>query len=129
MVISNHPDHAATAKFFGVPYHYLPVADGARRDQERAMTKVITHAGVDLIVLARYMQILSDDFIDRYPGRIVNIHHSFLPAFVGSRPYHQAHARGVKVLGVTTHYATAELDEGPIIDQDVVRIQSPGLSC
>ena len=122
MVVSNHPDHRATADFYGVPYLYLPVTPSSRAAQEAEMLARCAAEGIDLVVLARYMQILSDDFVAQYPNRIINIHHSFLPAFVGARPYHQAHARGVKVIGVTAHYATAELDEGPIIDQDVVRI-------
>jgi formyltetrahydrofolate deformylase len=121
-VVSNHPDHRATADFYGVPYRYLPVTPPTRAAQEAEMRAHFAAEGIDLVVLARYMQVLSDDFVAQYPNRIINIHHSFLPAFVGARPYHQAHARGVKVIGVTAHYATAELDEGPIIDQDVVRI-------
>jgi formyltetrahydrofolate deformylase len=122
MVVSNHPEHRATAEFYGVPYHHLPVTPDTKAQQEAAVRALLEDDGIDLVVLARYMQILSDEFVAQYPNRIVNIHHSFLPAFVGARPYHQAHARGVKVIGVTAHYATAELDEGPIIDQDVVRI-------
>ena len=122
MVVSNHPDHAATAEFYGVPYHHLPVTRATKPAQEAALGELLAAEAIDLVVLARYMQILSDDFVARYPSRIINIHHSFLPAFIGARPYHQAYARGVKIIGVTAHYATAELDEGPIIDQDVVRI-------
>lgn len=122
MVVSNHPDHRATAEFHGVPYHHLPVTPATKHEQEAALRALLDDEGIGLVVLARYMQVLSRDFVARYPNRIVNIHHSFLPAFVGARPYHQAHARGVKVIGVTAHYATAELDEGPIIDQDVVRV-------
>jgi formyltetrahydrofolate deformylase len=122
-VVSNHPDHAEMAAWFGVPYHHLPVdgADG-RAAQEAAVQRVLEDAGVDLVVLARYMQVLSADFCAAWRDRIINIHHSFLPAFQGARPYHQAHDRGVKVIGVTAHYATAELDDGPIIDQDVLRV-------
>jgi formyltetrahydrofolate deformylase len=122
MVVSNHADHRATVEFYGLPYHHLPVTPETKPAQEAALGTLLEADAIDLVVLARYMQILSDDFVDRFPNRIINIHHSFLPAFVGARPYHQAHARGVKVIGVTAHYATAELDEGPIIDQDVVRI-------
>jgi len=122
MVVSNHPDHRATADFYGVPHHYLPVTPDTKPAQEAALRALLDDDRIDLVVLARYMQILSDDFVAHFPGKIINIHHSFLPAFIGARPYHQAHARGVKVIGVTAHYATAELDEGPIIDQDVVRI-------
>lgn len=122
MVVSNHPDHRAMTEFYGVPYHHLPVDAATKPAQEATLRSLLDDDRIDLVVLARYMQILSDDFVAQYPSRIINIHHSFLPAFIGARPYHQAHARGVKVIGVTAHYATAELDEGPIIDQDVVRI-------
>jgi len=122
VVVSNHPDHAATAEHFGVPYRHLPVSAGQRDVQEEALLDVLASAHADLVVLARYMQILSPKVIARYPERIINIHHSFLPAFVGSRPYHQAHERGVKLVGVTAHYATDELDQGPIIAQDVVHV-------
>jgi formyltetrahydrofolate deformylase len=122
LIVSNHPDNAAAASHFGVAYHCLPVTPGTRALQERAMLGLFDDAGVDLVVLARYMQILSSQVVDRYPMRIINIHHSFLPAFVGARPYHQAYDRGVKLIGVTAHYATAELDRGPIIAQDVVTV-------
>jgi formyltetrahydrofolate deformylase len=122
LVISNHPDHAEAAAHFGVPYHVLPVTPETRAEQEKAMLDLLTDAKVDLIVLARYMQILSSQVVDAYRERVINIHHSFLPAFVGGRPYHQAHDRGVKLIGVTAHYATAELDQGPIIEQEVVRV-------
>jgi formyltetrahydrofolate deformylase len=122
VVISNHPDHAEIAAWFGVEYVHLPVTPATRRQQERQVQRVLEQHRVSLVVLARYMQILSGDFVARWPDSIVNIHHSFLPAFVGGRPYHQAHERGVKIVGVTAHYATAELDDGPIIDQDVVRV-------
>jgi formyltetrahydrofolate deformylase len=118
VVVSNHPDHAEVTRSFGVPFHYLPVADG----QEEALIEVLERTGVEAVVLARYMRILPPAVLDRWPGAVINIHHSFLPAFVGGRPYHQAHARGVKVIGATAHYATAELDEGPIIEQDVARV-------
>jgi formyltetrahydrofolate deformylase len=122
LIISNHPDHAEAAAHFGVPYDFLPVTPDTKAQQEKAMLERLAGAGVDLIVLARYMQILSPQVVDEYQERIINIHHSFLPAFVGGRPYHQAHDRGVKLIGVTAHYATAELDQGPIIEQDVVRV-------
>jgi formyltetrahydrofolate deformylase len=122
VVVSNHPDHAALAEWFGVPYHHVPIVDDDRAAQEGAVRAVLEDHGIDLVVLARYMQVLSPDFCAVWPERIINIHHSFLPAFQGARPYHQAHDRGVKLVGVTAHYATAELDDGPIIDQDVIRV-------
>jgi formyltetrahydrofolate deformylase len=122
VVISNHEDQAEVAGWFGVAFRHLPVTPETKPEQERAVQEVLDEHGVTLVVLARYMQILSAEFCDRWPGRIINIHHSFLPAFSGARPYHQAHERGVKLIGVTAHYATAELDDGPIIDQDVVRV-------
>ena len=122
VVASNHPDHADTAAWYGVEYAHLPIADGDKTAQEETLDATLRAHRVDLVVLARYMQILSPDFCDAWAGRIINIHHSFLPAFQGARPYHQAHERGVKVIGVTAHYATAQLDDGPIIDQDVLRV-------
>lgn len=122
LVASNHPDHAGLAASFGVPYHHLPVSDQTRQAQERQLLGLLSTTGVELVVLARYMQILSSAVIDAYPSRIINIHHSFLPAFSGGQPYHQAHARGVKLIGATAHYATAELDQGPIIEQDTERV-------
>lgn len=122
VVVSNHPDHAELARWFGVPYHHLPVVDGDRATQEEHVRQALIEHGVDLVVLARYMQVLSPAFCAEWAQRIINIHHSFLPAFQGARPYHQAHERGVKLVGVTAHYATAELDDGPIIDQDVIRV-------
>ena len=122
VVISNHDDQAEVASWFGVDFRHLPVTPDTSADQERAVQQALDEHGVTLVVLARYMQILSPEFCARWPGRIINIHHSFLPAFSGGRPYHQAHERGVKLVGVTAHYATAELDDGPIIDQDVVRV-------
>lgn len=121
LVASNHPDHGELCGFFGVPFHHLPVGDepGA---QERELHTVLAAEGIELVVLARYMRVLSEAFVQRWPNRIINIHHSFLPAFVGAQPYRQAHERGVKVIGATAHYATVELDQGPIIDQDVVRV-------
>ena len=122
VVISNHLDHAEVAEWFGVEFVHLPVTPGGKEEQERAVQAVLEHHRVTLVVLARYMQILSAGFVAQWPSAMINIHHSFLPAFMGSRPYHQAHERGVKIVGVTAHYATAELDDGPIIDQDVVRV-------
>jgi formyltetrahydrofolate deformylase len=122
VVISNHPDHADVAQWFDVEFVHLPVTADTKPQQEHAVHDVLVAHGVTLVVLARYMQVLSAEFVARYPAAIVNIHHSFLPAFMGARPYHQAHERGVKIVGVTAHYATAELDDGPIIDQDVVRV-------
>ncbi len=124
VVISNHPDHADLAAFAGVPFRHLPVGTdtAGKTAQEAAVLATVEEYGVELIVLARYMQILSGAVLERYRDRIVNIHHSFLPAFVGARPYHQAQERGVKLIGATAHYATRELDEGPIIAQDVVPV-------
>jgi formyltetrahydrofolate deformylase len=122
VVVSNHPDHAEVAEWFGVDFVHLPVTPDTKPEQEQAVQHVLEQHDVSLVVLARYMQILSGEFVDRWTNRIINIHHSFLPAFMGGRPYHQAHERGVKIVGVTAHYATAILDDGPIIDQDVVRV-------
>jgi formyltetrahydrofolate deformylase len=121
LVVSNHPDLAPVAAQFGVPFEVFPITKDTKRAQEEREIERIEALGVDLVVLARYMQVLSGDFVARYPGRIINIHHSFLPAFMGGKPYHQAHERGVKLIGATAHYATSDLDEGPIIDQDVAR--------
>ena len=122
VVVSNHPDHEALATWFGVPYVHLPIGDAGKPAQEELVRQRLREARVDLVVLARYMQVLSAGFCAEWPAGIINIHHSFLPAFQGARPYHQAHDRGVKLVGVTAHYATAELDDGPIIDQDVIRV-------
>jgi formyltetrahydrofolate deformylase len=121
MVISNHGDAGPIARHFGIPFHFLPVTPETRTQQESTAAEVIQRAGVDLIVLARYMQILSPQFVARFPHRIINVHHSFLPAFVGANPYRQAHEKGVKMIGATSHYVTAELDQGPIIEQATVR--------
>ncbi len=121
VVISNHPDHAERVTFMGARYEHLPVTPETKQQQEAQVLALLEEHRVDLVVLARYMQILSADFITRAPD-IINIHHSFLPAFIGGRPYHQAHDRGVKVIGATAHYATAVLDEGPIIEQDVMHV-------
>lgn len=122
LVVSNHPDHADLAHYFGVDYRHLPVTPETKPAQEAALVRQLAERDIELVVLARYMQVLSPAFFAGYPGPVINIHHSFLPAFAGSRPYHQAHARGVKIIGATAHYATADLDEGPIIDQDVVPV-------
>jgi len=122
LVISNHPDHEPLARQFGVDYLHLAVTPETRVAQEKRMRAELQKRNVDIVVLARYMQILSEDFVAAYPNRIINIHHSFLPAFAGGRPYHQAHERGVKLIGATAHYVNAELDQGPIIEQDVVRV-------
>ena len=121
-VVSNHETLRATAGHFGIPFHHLPVEPGHREEAERLQHELLTELRVDVVVLARYMQILSPELVARWPARIINIHHSFLPAFVGARPYHQAKARGVKVIGATAHFVTAELDQGPIIAQDVCHV-------
>lgn len=121
LIVSNHPDLARVADQFGVPYHVFPITPETKEEQERKQIELLEAEGIDLVVLARYMQILSPKLVQKYPGRIINIHHSFLPAFVGPKPYHRAYERGVKLIGATAHYATEELDEGPIIDQGVVR--------
>lgn len=122
-IVSNHPRATFAHLDFGdIPFHHLPVTPESRASQEAAVVKLIDETESDLVVLARYMQILSDDMSARLSGRCINIHHSFLPGFKGARPYHQAHARGVKLIGATAHYVTRDLDEGPIIDQDVERI-------
>lgn len=118
-VVSNHLEVAEVAGWFGVPFHHLPIAEGQRPDQERRLDALLGDLGVELVVLARYMQVLSSGFCDRWAGRCINIHHSFLPAFAGAQPYRQAHDRGVKLIGATAHYITAELDAGPIISQGV----------
>jgi formyltetrahydrofolate deformylase len=120
-VVSNHRDLEPVAAQFGVPFHVFPIDKSNKAEQERAQWALLDGLGADLIVLARYMQILSAEFTERYPNRIINIHHSFLPAFVGGKPYHRAYERGVKLIGATAHYATSDLDEGPIIEQDVIR--------
>jgi formyltetrahydrofolate deformylase len=122
VVIANHPDLEDVAKQFGIPFHFIPVRPDDKPGAEAQQHSVLASYNVDLVVFARYMQIVSGEFLKRYGNRIINIHHSFLPAFVGQKPYHQAHARGVKLIGATAHYATAELDEGPIIEQDVARV-------
>ena len=122
LIISNHSDMEPLARFYEVPFHHIPVISGDKVAAEMAQLKLLEQHRVDLIVLARYMQVLSSDFVARYPGRIINVHHSFLPAFTGAKPYHGAFARGVKLIGATSHYVTDILDDGPIIEQDVTRI-------
>ncbi len=121
LIVSNHPDLAPIAQQFGIRYELLPITKDTKREQEQRQLALLDELAVDLVVLARYMQILSGEFISQLPSRIINIHHSFLPAFTGSRPYHRAFQRGVKLVGATAHYATTDLDEGPIIEQDVAR--------
>lgn len=121
-VVSNHPDFAALAASYGIPFHHFPVSAANRDDQERQILDLVRSTHTDLVVLARYMQILSDKASQALSGRAINIHHSFLPGFKGARPYYQAYDRGVKLIGATAHYVTSELDEGPIIEQDVVRV-------
>jgi formyltetrahydrofolate deformylase len=121
MVISNHDDMRGLVESFGIPYHHIPVTPDTKAEAEKKQLE-LTAGKADLIVLARYMQIVSPKFIEHYPNRIINIHHSFLPAFVGGKPYQQAYDRGVKLIGATAHYVTEELDGGPIIEQDVQRV-------
>jgi len=121
-VVANHPDHAALCAGVGVPFVHLPVEEGRQHEQEAAVLDVLAAHDAELIVMARYMRVLSPRAIAAYPNRIINIHHSFLPAFVGANPYRQAHERGVKLIGATAHYATDDLDEGPIIDQETTRV-------
>ena len=121
-VVSNHRDFETLSRSYGLPFHYLPVTPETRSSQEAQILDLVKRESVDLVVLARYMQILSDDLCRALEGRAINIHHSFLPSFKGARPYHQAHARGVKIIGATAHYVTADLDEGPIIEQDIERV-------
>jgi formyltetrahydrofolate deformylase len=122
MILSNHPDAKRHADFYSLPFHLVPIHKENKAEAERQQLELLDQHRVQLVVLARYMQILSPEFIARYPQAIINIHHSFLPAFVGAKPYHQAFDRGVKLMGATAHYVTEVLDEGPIIEQDVVRI-------
>jgi len=122
-IISNHPREALSVSLVGdIPFHHLPVTRDTKPQQEARIKEIVTESGADLVVLARYMQILSDDLAAFLSGRCINIHHSFLPGFKGAKPYHQAHARGVKLIGATAHFVTADLDEGPIIEQDVERV-------
>lgn len=120
-IVSNHGDLRHVAEQFEVPFHVVPITKQNKAEQERIELDLLDKHAVDLVVLARYMQVLTKDFLAHYPRQVINIHHSFLPAFTGGKPYHRAYERGVKLIGATAHYATAELDEGPIIEQDVVR--------
>ena len=121
-IVSNHPDFEGLAKQYGIPFHHIPVTPESKADAEASLLELVESLDIDLVVLARYMQVLSDEACRRLSGRAINIHHSFLPSFKGARPYHQAHARGVKLIGATAHYVTSDLDEGPIIEQDVARV-------
>ncbi|MFK0730376.1 MAG: formyltetrahydrofolate deformylase [Gloeotrichia echinulata HAB0833] len=121
LIISNHPDLKGVAEQFGIDYHYIPISKDNKPEQEAKQLELLRQYKIDLVVLAKYMQIVTADFITQFP-QIINIHHSFLPAFVGANPYHRAFERGVKIIGATAHYATANLDAGPIIEQDVVRV-------
>ena len=122
LIVSNHVDAQGLAGFYGIPFHHIPADPDNRADAEARQTALLAQHRVELIVLARYMQVLSPEFVARYPQRIINVHHSFLPAFSGGRPYHAAYQRGVKLIGATSHFVTEVLDDGPIIEQDVVRI-------
>jgi formyltetrahydrofolate deformylase len=122
VVVSNHPDLGPVAADFGVDFHHLPITPDQRLQQEASAVSLLREHEIEVVVLARYMQVLSPGFVDAYPNRIINIHHSFLPAFAGAKPYHQAHERGVKIIGATAHYVTGELDGGPIIEQDVAQV-------
>ena len=122
LVISNHEEAKEITRFYGINFEFLSMDSKNKREVEEIQLKILKKHSVDLIILARYMQILSPEFVEEYPFRIINIHHSFLPAFLGAKPYHRAFARGVKLIGATSHYVTPQLDEGPIIHQDVIRI-------
>ncbi len=122
LIISNHEEQRRVADDFGVEFHCYPITVETKAAQEKKIELLMQEYEIDLVVLARYMQVLSEDFVQAYPNRIINIHHSFLPAFAGGRPYHHAHERGVKLIGATAHYVTPELDQGPIIEQDVVQV-------
>ena len=121
-IVSNHETCRSLAEDHGIPFHHLPITKDNKTDQEAALSNIIEDTNTDLIVMARYMQILTDDFTHKHAGRIINIHHSFLPGFKGAKPYHQAYERGVKIIGATAHFASADLDEGPIIEQEIMRI-------
>lgn len=122
LIISNHPDLEIVAKRFEIPFKHIPVTKATKAEAEAEQIAVIKEHQIDLIVLARYMQIISDEFVVQFKNKIINIHHSFLPAFIGAKPYHAAFERGVKIIGATSHYVTADLDEGPIIEQEIVRV-------
>ena len=119
LIVSNHTDLSAIAEHFDIPYHHIPITPENKAEQEGKTLALLKDSQIDVVVLARYMQILTPDFLREYPDRVINVHHSFLPAFAGKKPYHQAHERGVKLIGASAHYATADLDEGPIIAQEV----------
>ncbi|MEK0155483.1 formyltetrahydrofolate deformylase [Arthrobacter oryzae] len=121
-IVSNHQELAGLAEFYGIPFHYIPVTADTKVQAEDELRKIIAEEDIELTVLARYMQILSNELCTELTGKAINIHHSFLPSFKGAKPYHQAHARGVKLIGATAHYVTAALDEGPIIEQEVIRV-------
>nr|WP_325288120.1 formyltetrahydrofolate deformylase [uncultured Bacteroides sp.] len=122
LIVSNHPDLQHVAERFGIPFYLFPITKENKVEQEQKEMELLAKHGITFIVLARYMQVISEQMINAYPNRIINIHHSFLPAFVGAKPYHAAFERGVKIIGATSHYVTTELDAGPIIEQDIVRI-------
>jgi len=122
VIVSNHREVEKLAAFHGIRFEYIPVTAETRTEAEARQLMLLEESGVELVVLARYMQIVTEDFVTHYPAAIINVHHSFLPAFIGARPYHAAHARGVKLIGATSHYVTSVLDDGPIIEQDVARI-------
>ncbi|MGO4588658.1 formyltetrahydrofolate deformylase [Paenarthrobacter sp. 2TAF44] len=121
-IVSNHRDLESLAEFYGIPFHHIPVTPETKQQAEAELLKLIAEHDVELTVLARYMQVLSNELCTELNGKAINIHHSFLPSFKGAKPYHQAHARGVKIIGATAHYVTADLDEGPIIEQEVIRV-------
>ena len=122
LIISNHPDLEPIARQFGIPYHMVPISKENKSEQEKKELELLKKNNISFVVLARYMQVISGEFIDRFPNKIINIHHSFLPAFPGAKPYHSAHERGVKIIGATSHYVTRDLDAGPIIVQDVAHV-------
>lgn len=122
LIVSNHQDLQEVSQSYGVPFHHIPVTKGEKARAEAAQLALLNQNGIELVVLARYMQVLSSSFLDGFGKPVINIHHSFLPAFAGARPYHQAHSKGVKIIGATAHYVTPELDQGPIIHQDVARV-------
>jgi len=122
LIVSNHADLEPLALRYGIPFHCFPVEAPSKQETERQELELLARHDIDTVVLARYMQVLSPQFVERYPARIINIHHSFLPAFIGGNPYRQAYERGVKIIGATSHYVTEDLDQGPIIEQDIVRI-------
>jgi formyltetrahydrofolate deformylase len=122
VIVSNHEEARALAGFYGIEYAHIPVSGANKAEAEARQLALLEEQGIDLVILARYMQVLSPGFVERYPGRVINVHHSFLPAFSGARPYHAAFERGVKLIGATAHYVTEILDDGPIIEQEVIRI-------